>query len=98
MNFIRKMSRLTGYNLWSYFERFGCISVCALEQGDYGLQYYIMTQDMFDEFKADMEALEKDGTLRPLTDEMRDKISHVHSPSFPKADIPNDRPILSTDN
>lgn len=98
MNFIRKMSRLTGYNLWSYFERFGCISVCALEQGDYGIQYYIMTQDMFDEFKADMEALEKDGTLRPLSDDMRDKISHVHSPSFPKADIPNDRPILPTDN
>lgn len=98
MNFIRKASRLTGYNLWSYFERFGCISVCALEQGDYGIQYYIMTQDMFDEFKADMEALEKDGTIRPLTDSMRDKISKVHSPSFPKAVIPNDRPILPTDN
>ncbi len=98
MNFIRKASRLTGYNLWSYFERFGCISVCALEQGDYGIQYYIMTQDMFDEFKADMDALEADGTLRPLSDSMRDKISKVHSPSFPKADIPNDRPILPTDN
>ncbi|MDE7111476.1 MAG: M60 family metallopeptidase [Muribaculaceae bacterium] len=98
MNFIRKASRLTGYNLWSYFERFGCISVCALEQGDYGIQYYIMTQDMFDEFKADMEALEKDGTIRPLSDAMRDKISKVHSPSFPKVEIPNDRPILPTDN
>lgn len=98
MNFIRKASRLTGYNLWSYFERFGCISVCALEQGDYGIQYYIMTQDMFDEFKADMEALEKAGTIRPLSDELRQKISTVHSPSFPKAVIPNDRPILPTDN
>lgn len=98
MNFIRKASRLTGYNLWSYFERFGCISVCALEQGDYGTQYYVMTQDMFDEFKADMEALEKDGTIRPLSDAMRDKISKVHSPSFSKPEIPNDRPILPTDN
>ncbi|MBD5240207.1 MAG: hypothetical protein HDS64_10675 [Bacteroidales bacterium] len=98
MNFVRKASRLTGYNLWSYFERFGCLSVCALEQGDYGLQYYIMTQDMFDEFKADMEALEADGTIRPLSDELRQKISTIHAPACPKADIPNDRPILPTDN
>lgn len=98
LNFIRKASRLTGYNLFDYFERFGCISVCALEQGDYGIQYYIMTQDMFDEFKADMEALVADGTLRALPEDLRVKISNVKSPAFPKADIPNDRPILPTDN
>ncbi|MGN1213302.1 MAG: hypothetical protein ACI4TR_00245, partial [Bacteroidaceae bacterium] len=38
--------------------------------GDYGTKWLILTQKMLDEFKADMTALETDGTLKPLTDEM----------------------------
>lgn len=98
MNCIRKLSRLCGYNLWSYFESYGVITVCALEQGDYGVQYYIMTDEMFDEFKADMDALEADGTLKPLTDEMRTALSNAKATEFPRVNIPNDRPILPSDN
>lgn len=98
MNAIRKLSRLCGYNLWSYFERYGCFTVCAIEQGDYGIQYYIMTDDMYDEFKADMDALEASGELKPLTEEMRQAISNQRAPEYPEPNIPNDRPVLPTDN
>ncbi len=98
MNCIRKLSRLCGYNLWSYFERYGLLTVCAIEQGDYGTQYYIMTDDMYDEFKADMEALENAGIIKPLTEEMREAISSIKATECPQPNIPNDRPILATDN
>lgn len=98
MNCIRKLSRLTGYNLWSYFEPFGLFTVCAIEQGDYGIQYYIMTDAMYDEFKADMYQLEKDGIVKPLPDDLRIKISNADAPVYPKPEIPNDRPITSNDN
>lgn len=98
MNCIRKLSRLCGYNLWSYFERYGLLTVCALEQGDYGTQYYIMTDDMYDEFKADMQALEDAGIIQPLTEEMRQAISSAKATELPRATFPNDRPITATDN
>ena len=98
LNCVRKLSRLTGYNLWSYFEPFGLFTVAAIEQGDYGIQYYIMTDAMYDEFKADMYQLEKDGIVKPLPEEMRMKISTVDAPVYPKPEIPNDRPITSNDN
>ncbi len=93
LNCVMKLSRLTGYNLWSYFERYGTFSVCALEQGDYGIQYYIMTEDMYDEFKQDMFDLEKKGILKPLTEEMRQRISIIDCPKFPQPNIPNDGPL-----
>jgi len=98
MNCIRKLSRICGYNLWSYFERYGVLTVCALEQGDYGIQYYIMTDDMYDEFKADMQALEDAGIIKPLTEEMRAEISSIKATECPQAVFPNDRPILPSDN
>lgn len=98
MNFIRKMSRLTGYNLWPYFERWGVITVAAIEKGDYGTKHYIMTEAMYDEFKADMFELETSGELRPLSDEMINKISYCEYPSFDAPNIPNERPLLPTDN
>lgn len=98
MNAVRKFSRLTGYNLWPYFERYGCFTVCALEQGDYGIQYYIMTDDMYDEFKADMDALVADGTLKQPSDEMLHDLMYQAAPEYPVPTIPNDRPLLPTDN
>lgn len=97
-NAVRRLSRLTGYNLWSYFERYGVFTVCALEQGDYGTQYYICTQEMYDEFKADMYALEEAGELRPLSDELREKIFKIHAPLCSAPTFPSDRPILPNDN
>ena len=57
-----------------------------------------MTDAMYDEFKADMYQLEKDGIVKPLPEEMRMKISTVDAPVYPKPEIPNDRPITSNDN
>lgn len=98
LNCVRKLSMNCGYNLWSYFERYGVFTVCAIEQGDYGVQHYIMTDDMYDEFKEDMYALEKDGTLKPLSEEMRQAISTIKATECPMPNIPNDRPILESDN
>ena len=56
-NFIRKCSRLTGYNLVPYFEQWGFLRTIALQIGDYGTYYYIMTPQMLQEFKEDMDAL-----------------------------------------
>lgn len=98
LNCIYKLSRLTGYNLWNYFEAFGLFTVAAIEQGDYGTQYYIMTDAMYDEFKEDMFQLEKDGIVKPLPDSIRLKICNVDAPVYPAPVIPNDRPITSQDN
>ncbi len=98
LNFVRKASRLTGYNLWNYFDRWGVFTVAAIEQGDYGIQYYVMTEAMYDEFKEDMFELERQGVLKPLSDEMLKKISYCDHPSFDAPNIPNDRPILPNDN
>lgn len=98
LNCVRKLSMLCGYNLWSYFNAFGQFNVCAVEQGDYGIQYYIMTDDMYDEFKADMQALEDNGTLKPMPEDLRLKISYIDAPKFDKPVIPNDRPITGNDN
>ncbi|MCM1029618.1 MAG: M60 family metallopeptidase [Pseudoflavonifractor sp.] len=97
MNAIVKLSRLTGYNLWDYFQRWGCITVCALEQGDYGIQWYAMTPEMYEEFRADMQALEDAGELKPLPEETFEQICRSPYPSFPVPNIPNDRPITYSD-
>ncbi len=98
LNFIRKASRLTNYNLWSYFERWGSFTVCAIEQGDYGIQHYVMTEEMYDEFKADMYALEKAGVVRPLPDNIREAISKAAFPTYNTPEIPNDRPLTADEN
>lgn len=97
MNAIRKLSRLTGYNLWDYFQRWGAITSCAIEQGDYGTQYYVMTPDMYEEFRDDMQALQDAGVLKPLPEEIFDAIGRSPYPSFEAPYIPNDRPISYSD-
>jgi hypothetical protein len=70
LNFIRKASRLYGYNLFPYFERHGYLRTIALHVNDYSWGYYVMTKEMYDEFKADMQALVDDGTLKAMSDTM----------------------------
>ncbi len=70
LNYVRKCSRLYGYNLFDFFEKWGWFRIGAYRIGDYGNYNYVMTQEMYDEFKADMKALEDDGTLKPLSEEM----------------------------
>ena len=66
LNFIRKASRATGYNLVPYFEQWGFLRTISMQIGDYGTYYYQMTPEMLQEFKADMDALVDDGTLQTI--------------------------------
>ena len=75
-NFIRKCSRLTGKNLVPYFEKWGFLRTVAIEIGDYGTYYHVMTPPMYYEFKEDMEQLVKDGVLEEIDDETITAISN----------------------
>lgn len=90
-NFIRKTSRLVGYNLVPYFERWGFLRNVALQIGDYGNKPILMTKEMLDEFKADMDAL----GLKVFTEQqvldmsnMRD-LNTAEDKWFPTPQIPN---------
>jgi len=94
--FIRKASRLYGYNLYDFFERAGFLRIGAYRHNDYGVKFELRTQKMLDEFKADMKALEDDGTLKPMTESMLHDMFYVRNYNesttdkiFPLPDIPN---------
>ena len=77
LNYIRKASRLYGYNLFDFFERIGFLRVAAYQIGDYGTKNFILTQKMYDEFKADMEQLVTDGVIKALPEQMHYDIFHI---------------------
>lgn len=98
-NFIRKTSRLLGYNLFPYYDKWGFLRQIALRVGDYGNKNIIITKKMYDEFKADMEALVTSGELKAMPAGMIEEISNTkdifeinghsrNSGTFPPA-IPN---------
>ena len=62
----------------------------ATYTSDYGDHYYCLTKDMYDEFKADMDARVASGELKEMTDDLIKEIS-----SYP---IPTDYPVLSVPN
>lgn len=88
-NFIRKTSRLTGYNLMPYYEQWGFFRNIALLIGDYGEFWYIMTKEMYDEFKADMDALVASGELKEMPADMVQKISNQPDDFHVRPNIPN---------
>lgn len=55
LNYIRKASRLSGYNLFPYFEKCGLLRQVAYRT--YDGAWYLMTADMYNEFKNDMNSL-----------------------------------------
>ncbi len=75
LNYIRKVSRLSGYNLFPYFERWGFLRQVGLYIGDYGNKWMILTPEMYDEFKSDMEQLVTDGELKAMDDDMVKTVS-----------------------
>lgn len=88
LNYIRKVSRLTGYNLFPYFEKWGFLRNTALYIGDYGDGWQIFTKAAYDEFKADMDALVTSGELKEMPEGMVEEISNAANyfqakPSFP---------------
>ena len=76
LNFIRKASRTTGYNLLPYFEKWGFLRTICMTVGDYGTYYYIMTPEMLQEFRDDMDALVADGTLKTINETIVNAISN----------------------
>ncbi|MDY2605752.1 MAG: M60 family metallopeptidase [Alloprevotella sp.] len=84
-NYIRKASKLTGYNLFPYFEKFGFFRTVFMEINDYGNKYVAQTKDMVEEFRADMEAL----GLKTCTDEMIETIAHSSIPRYSVPNFPN---------
>ncbi|MBQ1973283.1 MAG: M60 family metallopeptidase [Paraprevotella sp.] len=95
LNFIRKTSRLLGYNLFPYFDEWGFLRRVALRVGDYGNKNIIMTQEMYDEFKADMDALVESGELKAMPEGMVKTISDTRDLNlsndmrYPTPNIPN---------
>ena len=90
LNWIRKTSRLSGYNLWPYFERFGFLRTVALRIGDYGNAWYVMNDEIYDEFKADMDALVASGELKAMDDAMVKAIFYCPDDWQPVPTIAND--------
>ena len=90
MNWIRKTSRLSGYNLWPYFERFGFLRTIALHIGDYGGYFYLMTDDMYNEFKEDMDALVESGELKAMDEQLIHDIFYCPDDWQPVPTIAND--------
>ena len=84
-NYIRKASRISGYNLFDYFDRFGFLRTIIMTIGDYGNKDYVMMEDMKAEFKADMEAL----NLKTVDAAMMEKIAHSALPVYNTPVIPN---------
>lgn len=86
MNFVRKASRLMGYNLFPFFDAFGMFRIGAWQIGDYGTKRYIVTQEMYDEFKADMDALVADGTIKEMPEGMVEAIFNCRDLNASKTD------------
>lgn len=84
-NYVRKASKLCGYNLYPFFEKFGFFRTVIMTINDYGYKDFALMEDMLAEFKADMEAL----NLKTVDDEMMESISHSSIPTFSTPTIPN---------
>lgn len=84
-NYIRKASKICGYNLFDYFDKFGFLRTVVMTIDDYGNKNYAMMEDMKAEFKADMEALQ----LKPITAEMIETMAHASVPIYDTPVIPN---------
>lgn len=70
LNFVRKVSILSGYNLYPFFEKYGYFRTVALYYKDYSWYYYLMDKNTRDKFKEHMDNLVKDGTLKEMSDDM----------------------------
>ncbi len=95
LNWIRKCSRLTGYNLFPYFEAWGFLRQVAIRCDDYGWKNFVLTEKAYKEFKADMDALVESGELQVMPEGLVRTISTTrdlnqqNSILFPTPNIPN---------
>jgi hypothetical protein len=97
LNYIRKASVLCGYNLVPYFERWGLLRSVAMYAPDYASSWYLMPEDMLEEFRTDMaNATDRDGNpLKTIDDDFVMKISNAPIPQYAKPTFPNDHAITA---
>lgn len=89
LNYIRKASRLSGYNLFPFFERWGFLRQVAMYIGDYGNGWCVFPKAAYDEFKADMDELVAKGVLKEMPEGMVEEISNTADRFMPKPVFPN---------
>ncbi len=89
MNWVRKVSRLTGYNLVPYFEKWGFFRPIAMRIGDYGNKWYLMADDMLQEFRDDMQDLVNSGELKDMPEGMLEEITNYGDRYFTRPTFPN---------
>ena len=89
LNYIRKVSRLSGYNLVPYFEKWGFLRQIALRINDYGWKNHALTEDMYNEFIADMDALVQSGELKTMPEGFMDTILKAKFKEFPHPTFAN---------
>lgn len=77
LNFIRKASLRAGVNLYPYFEDYGFFRTIAIRYIDYGYYFYLLDKDTRDKFKAHMDSLVANGTLKAMSDEMRKTMENI---------------------
>jgi hypothetical protein len=77
LNFIRKVSQQSGYNLTPYFERFGFLRVKVFELEDYGKFTYNLTQEQLDSFHREMNLLVRKKKLKAMPDGMVEHIARM---------------------
>lgn len=85
-NYVRKASRICGYNLFHYFDKMGFFREAVMCIDDYGLKDYAMTKEMREEFRQDMEAL----GLPMLGDDKIEIITHAELPVYETPNFPNE--------
>lgn len=78
LNFIKGASLVAKKNLYPYFEKFGFFRLLKLTYGDYGTYTYNMTAEMRDAFKKEMEQLENEKKISPLTSEELNELIYAH--------------------
>lgn len=93
LNFVRKSSLLSGYNLFPFFEKMGFLRTIGMQIGDYGNYHYALTPEMKAEFKTDMQAL----NLKECTDDMLNRIINCALPKYDRPNVPNDRIVTADD-
>src|SRR5690625_3477738 len=57
LNFVKKVSEVGGVDLTEFFENYGFFYVGEFEYEDYGRYHYQMSQEMADQAKAEIKAM-----------------------------------------
>ena len=77
LNFIRKASDVSGYNLLPYFQQFGFLRAKHFLIKDYEYAFYELSQEELDTFCKEMEAFAQEKHLQTMPEGMIERIAHT---------------------